>query len=213
MSNTNANDTINNIRRLAADPDKRIGATTPKARKVKEVPVSLSDLAAARTTLIDKAVGAAKAEERKNGAQAAYAAACNKAWGAGWWLVANKKESECNANEKPLRKMIEVERVALFEGLKAKKHPNPSMPWGRTKAYSGEISAGTRDGVTGAQIKGKGANTPKAWKVRATESCSALFKSAQGQTLTAKEKAALKAISEALWSLGVDTATLIKVDA
>ena len=183
----------------------------PKARKV--APVALGELPSARVELINQTLGAHRAEGRKNGAMAHYAATCNRIWGDGWPGVANKKLSECNANEKKLRAEIDVERKALSEALKARKYPAPDLPWSRTKGYATEITNKLRDPQTGALLKAKPKPQPKTWTVRAKEDCSALFKAAQDKDLTAKEKAALKAIATALAALGVDTATLVKVGA
>jgi hypothetical protein len=201
--------------------DKVLNTTpAPKARKINADKLPVADLAAARKSYIDTMTSAAKAADKAYGAGTLYAAMLTREFGKGWEKIASTPASKRNGNEKKIGEKIDAEKKVLRETLKARKYPEKGLdvPWSRTRKVASEITSGLRYEKDGAIIPGKskpkGASNKRDIVTRTKEDLSALFKALHAtEGLPVKAAHAERFIKEALLALGVDTATLIKVDA
>lgn len=198
--------------------DKILNTTpAPKARKV--TPVKTSDIASARLEYISTLTSLNKAEAKAYGAGTRYAATLTNTFGKGWEAIAAKPAKQRSGNEVKTGELIDAEKKALRETLKARKYPEKGLdvPWSRTRKVASEITSGLRYETDGSPIPGKsapkGANKPRDIVARAKDDLSTLFKALHAVTdKPAKAAQAERFIQQALLALGVDTATLIKVD-
>lgn len=199
--------------------DKVLNTTpAPKARKV-DTSTKIADLASARLEYISTLTSLNKAEAKAYGAGTKYAAMLTKTFGKGWEAIAAKPAKQRTGNEAKTGELIDAEKKSLRETLKARKYPEKGLdvPWSRTRKVASEITAGLRYEADGALIPGKaapkGANKPRDIVARAKDDLSTLFKALHAATdKPAKAAQAERFVQQALLALGVDTATLIKIE-
>ena len=117
--------------------------------------------------------------------------------------------------------LIEAEKKAYYDGLKAIKYSNPSNAWKMIKKYAvayatekGLIEAEkTEGGAEGGEAESSGdARHTRSFSLRVLDDVGAIFKAGQRLTkegaLSEKERQCLVHLGSALSALGIDLATL-----
>ena len=152
-----------------------------------------------------------KAVESGYGARIQYAQALVNASDGVLWYTDGVKMPE----------MIEAEKKAYYEGLKAIKYSNPSNAWKMVKKYCVEYA--TQIGLIAKEEKAESGEADKAessgdarhtrsFSLRVLEDVGGIFKAGRRLekegALTAKEQQCLAHLGSALAALGIDLSTL-----
>ena len=117
--------------------------------------------------------------------------------------------------------LIEAEKKAYYDGLKAIKYSNPSNAWKMVKKYCVEYATQiglieaekTEGGAEGGEAESSGdARHTRSFSLRVLDDVGAIFKAGRRLekegTLTEKERQCLVHLGSALSALGIDLATL-----